>query len=103
MTILASMVAAVGLMRDDIAVIIGAMVLASLLGPNVAMALATTLGDTRLLRRALVTNVIGMTLTLLLASAAGMIYNVDTHNPAIVARTKVDVGDILLALASGAA
>ena len=103
MTILASMVAAVGLMRDDIAVIIGAMVLAPLLGPNVAMALATTLGDTRLLRRALVTNVIGVTLTLLLASAAWMIYNVDTHNPAIVARTKVDVGDILLALASGAA
>jgi uncharacterized hydrophobic protein (TIGR00341 family) len=103
MTVLSAMVAAVGLMRDDIAVIIGAMVLAPLLGPNVAMALATTLGDTQLLRRALVTNVIGITLTLLLASAAGMIYNVDTHNPAIVARTKVDVGDILLALASGAA
>ncbi len=103
MTVLSAMVAAVGLMREDIAVIIGAMVLAPLLGPNVAMALATTLGDTQLLRRALVTNVIGVTLTLLLAVAAGMIYNVDTHNPAIAGRTKVDVGDIVLALASGAA
>jgi uncharacterized hydrophobic protein (TIGR00341 family) len=103
MTVLSAMVAAVGLMRDDIAVIIGAMVLAPLLGPNVAMALATTLGDMQLLRRALVTNAIGITLTLLLAVAAGMIYNVDTHNPAIAARTKVDVGDIVLALASGAA
>jgi uncharacterized hydrophobic protein (TIGR00341 family) len=103
MTVLSAMVAAVGLMREDIAVIIGAMVLAPLLGPNVAMALATTLGDTQLLRRALVTNAIGITLTFLLAVAAGMIYNVDTQNPAIAGRTKVDVGDIVLALASGAA
>src|SRR5690606_27068280 len=42
MTILSAIVAAVGLMRDDVAVIIGAMVIAPLLGPNVAMALATT-------------------------------------------------------------
>ncbi|MEZ5949085.1 MAG: hypothetical protein R3C12_07705 [Planctomycetaceae bacterium] len=45
MAILSAVVAAVGLLRNDVAVIIGAMVIAPLLGPNVAMSLATTLGD----------------------------------------------------------
>ncbi|MCA9014919.1 MAG: hypothetical protein KDA77_06255, partial [Planctomycetaceae bacterium] len=45
LVMLSVVVAAVGLLRDDVAVIIGAMVIAPLLGPNVAMSLATTLGD----------------------------------------------------------
>ena len=60
MVFLSAVVAAVGLLRNDVAVIIGAMVIAPLLGPNVAMSLATTLGDFELLRRALVTNVTGL-------------------------------------------
>ncbi|NLE36671.1 MAG: DUF389 domain-containing protein, partial [Pirellulaceae bacterium] len=55
MCVLSTIVAAVGLLRNDVAVIIGAMVIAPLLGPNVALALGTTLGDTSLIRRALVT------------------------------------------------
>ncbi|HUP52079.1 MAG TPA: hypothetical protein VM198_06350, partial [Longimicrobiales bacterium] len=35
-----TVVAAIGLLRDDVAVIIGAMVIAPLLGPNVALAMA---------------------------------------------------------------
>lgn len=50
--VLSTIVAAVGLTRDNIAVVIGAMVIAPLLTPNVALALATTLGDFDLMRKA---------------------------------------------------
>lgn len=103
MTVLSAVVAAVGLMRDDVAVIIGAMVIAPLLGPNVAMALATTLGDVDLLRRALLTNVVGVTSAFLLAVLIGFLVDVAPETPAIAARTNASQGDVLLALAAGCA
>lgn len=45
MVVLSTIVAAVGLYYNSVAIIIGAMVIAPLLGPNVALSLATTLGD----------------------------------------------------------
>ena len=103
LTLLSTIVAAVGLMRDDVAVIIGAMVIAPLLGPNVAMSLATTLGDTDLLRRALKTNLVGIASALVLAVLVGMLFKFDPNTPAIASRTSLRVGDILLALAAGSA
>ncbi|MEZ5939920.1 MAG: TIGR00341 family protein [Planctomycetaceae bacterium] len=103
MTILSAVVAAVGLLRDDVAVIIGAMVIAPLLGPNVAMSLATTLGDIDLLRRAFVTNLVGVALVFMVAVVLGMVFTVDVTIPAIEARTQANLGDLVLALAAGAA
>ena len=51
----AAIVAAIGLLENNLAVIVGAMVIAPLLTPNVAFALATTLGDTKLARKAIKT------------------------------------------------
>ena len=51
MALLSTIVAAIGLQRDNVPIIIGAMVIAPFLGPNMALALATTLGDLTLLRR----------------------------------------------------
>jgi uncharacterized hydrophobic protein (TIGR00341 family) len=96
-------VAAVGILRDDVAIIIGAMVIAPLLTPNMALALGTTLGDIKLVRQALKTNVIGFSLTLLLAIILGMFIAPDTELAAIKARTQVSFGDLVLALAAGSA
>jgi uncharacterized hydrophobic protein (TIGR00341 family) len=103
MTVLSSIVAAVGLIRDDVAVIIGAMVIAPLLGPNVAMSLATTLGDLKLLRQALWTNIAGVMLALVAAVLLGLIFTIDPHVPAIASRTRLGVSDLVLALAAGSA
>lgn len=103
LTILSSIVAAVGLMRNDVAVIIGAMVIAPLLGPNVAMALATTLGDTELLRRALLTNFVGIASAFVFAVLVGVVFAVDPDAPAIASRTSTGIGDVLLAFAAGMA
>ena len=103
MTLLSSIVAAVGLMRDDVAVIIGAMVIAPLLGPNVAMSLATTLGDLALLRSAVFTNAVGVILALIMSVAVGVAFTVDPTVPAIAARTQLNIDSLALALAAGAA
>ena len=44
LSLLSSVVAAIGILQNNVAVIIGAMVIAPLLGPNVAFSLATTWG-----------------------------------------------------------
>ena len=54
LVILSSIVAAVGMLENNIAVVIGAMVIAPLLGPNIALAFGTVLGDSKLMLRALV-------------------------------------------------
>jgi uncharacterized hydrophobic protein (TIGR00341 family) len=101
--ILSTVVAAVGLMRNDVAVIIGAMVIAPLLGPNVALALAATLGDLSLAAKGLKTLLAGVVTALLLAVVIGFITPVDPQGTEIAARTQLDAGHILLALAAGSA
>ena len=54
---LSTVVAAIGLLENNVAVVIGAMVIAPLLGPNLALGLGSALGDTVLMRQALGTAV----------------------------------------------
>lgn len=98
-----AVVAAVGLLRNDLAVIIGAMVIAPLLGPNVSLSLATVLREPDLARQALKTNLVGMAVALAIAVTTGMLVPVDATIPAIAARTAPGAPDILLALAAGTA
>jgi len=103
MVILSAIIAAIGLIRNDMAIIIGAMVLAPLLLPNVAFALANTLGDTDLGRDAVTTTLLGLTLAILFGTVIGLAVHVNPANAAIEARTHLGWSDLLLALASGSA
>jgi len=103
MALLSTLVAGIGLVRNDLAVIIGAMVIAPLLGPNVALALATTLGDVGLIRRSLKANALGLLAALVLSLLLGLTFSVDPTVPAIASRTEVGLSHILLALAAGSA
>jgi len=105
LVILSTIVTAIGLITDNVAVIIGAMVIAPLLGPNLALSFAVTLGDKPLITRALKANVVGFSLTMLLSILIGY-FTPDTlltGNSAFIARTDVGYGGIILALASGSA
>ncbi len=103
LVVLSSVVAAVGLVRDNGAVLIGAMVIAPLLGPNVALSLATTLGDLRLAGRAVRASAAGMALALAFSVIVGTTFPFDPSVEEIRSRTDAGPSDILLALASGAA
>ena len=103
LVILAAIVAAVGLSHDNTAAVIGAMVVAPLLGPNMAVALGLVLGDLPLVRRALVTTAIGFTLTLVLAMMLGLLIGIDPTTPELASRIQVGIWDLVLALAAGCA
>lgn len=103
MVILSTIVAAIGLTRDNVAVVIGAMVIAPLLGPNVGLSFATALGDFEFGKSALKTNLSGFVIALILSMAIGYIWGVDLNNNEISTRTYVSFSDIILALAAGTA
>ncbi len=103
LVILASIVAGIGLARDNTAAVIGAMVVAPLLGPNMALALGMVLGDRRLIQRALSTTGVGMVLAFVSATVLGLGLDADPATPELASRTRVEVWDLLLALAAGCA
>jgi uncharacterized hydrophobic protein (TIGR00271 family) len=74
---LSTIVAAIGMSENNVAVVIGAMVIAPLLGPNLAPILATALGDRDLIRRALATGTAGVALAVAFAFALGLVVPLD--------------------------
>lgn len=103
LTVLSTIVATIGLIEDNIAAIIGAMVIAPLLGPNIALAFAASLGDGEFMLRALVTNLTGVLLAFVLALCIGLLWPIAVDSQEIMSRTSVGLDDVALALASGAA
>lgn len=103
MAALSTVVVAVGLIKDNVAVIIGAMVIAPFLGPNVALALSNVLADRKLGFDSLKTLLVGVAIVLFLSISMGFLVNIDSSIPEILSRTQPDLWDVLLALASGAA
>lgn len=103
MVLLSTVVAAIGLFNDNVAVIIAAMVIAPLLGPNMALAFGSALGDHELIGKAALSNFIGLTLAIVGAAAAGLLLPDKFSGPELLSRTTLGYDSIALALASGAA
>ncbi len=100
---LSTVVAAIGLAEDNVAVLVGAMVIAPLLGPNIALAFATSLGDRRLTAQAFVTGIAGLGLALAVSLLIGLLWPIDLASHELASRTGVNLAGVALALASGAA
>jgi len=103
LVLLSTAVAAIGLIENNAAVVIGAMVIAPLLGPNLAFALGTALGDLSLMRKAALTTSVGVVLAVGLSFVIGVIWPFGDVSPELAARTRVWLDSVALALASGAA
>lgn len=100
---LSTIVAAIGLLADNVAVVIGAMVIAPLLGPNLAFALSSALGDGRLMIKAVQSSSAGLGLAIVLSVAIGRYWPGALTSNELLARTNVGFDSLALALASGAA
>ncbi|MEN8170696.1 MAG: TIGR00341 family protein [Pseudomonadota bacterium] len=100
---LSTIVATIGLLENNPAVIIGAMVIAPLLGPNLALALGTALGDSRLMWQAFKTGVSGLSLALIISVAIGKLWPSVSYSHEVLSRTEAGLDTIALAFASGAA
>jgi uncharacterized hydrophobic protein (TIGR00271 family) len=103
MNILATVVACYGLLENSAAVVIGAMIIAMLLGPISGVGLALADGDNRLLAKASA-SLGGGTLLVLLASFFIGLFNREIPATAeMLARTSPNVFDLMIALGGGAA
>ncbi|MFC4347813.1 TIGR00341 family protein [Kordiimonas lipolytica] len=103
LTLLSTIVALIGLVQDNVAVVIGAMVIAPLLGPNLAFAFGTSLGDKKLMSEAFTTAFVGMSLAVAMAAIVGVIWGELPESRELLSRTEVGLGGMALAAASGIA
>jgi uncharacterized hydrophobic protein (TIGR00341 family) len=103
LTVLSSIVAAIGLNGDSVAIVIAAMVIAPLLGPILAFALAAALGDLSLMKKATKTAVAGLGVGFGFAFALTFFMDVNIVSKEMTDRTFITPAIIALALASGAA
>ena len=101
--VLSALIAALGMRSGQTAVVIGAMVIAPLLGPTMALAMAATVGDGALGKRAFKTLGAGIVIAFIFALLLGTVISVDPSVSELRNRTIVQPADIALALACGAA
>jgi len=103
LVILSAIVAAIGLLENNLAVIVGAMVIAPLLGPNIAFALGAALGEKKLVAESLKTLISGVFLAIAVAVIIGLIWPGSFDSQELLLRTDVAYSGTAIALASGAA
>jgi uncharacterized hydrophobic protein (TIGR00341 family) len=103
LTALSTIVVVFGLSADNIAAVIGAMVIAPLLGPILAFSFASALGDLPMMGKAARTSVAGLAMGLGLSFAIGLIYEPNLASGELMSRTVVGLDAPALALAAGAA
>ena len=100
---LSALIATFGLLQNSTAVIIGAMLVAPLFSPIVAISLAIANANIRMLRIALKSAVKGLALAIGLAALLALIIPIRTITTEISVRTNPNLLDLAVALASGMA
>ncbi len=103
LVILSAIVAAIGLLENNLAVIVGAMVIAPLLGPNIAFSLGASLDEKKLVIESLKTLFIGISVALLFSIGIGLLWPGNFDSVELMSRTDVAYSGTAIALASGAA
>ncbi len=101
--ILASIVAAIGILYDNVAVVIGSMVIAPLLNPSMALSLGITLADSKLIRRSIVISFLGFLIAIIIGLVFGLLFKVDPATPEILSRTNLSLMYVFLAFSGGIA
>ncbi|NOR42397.1 MAG: TIGR00341 family protein [Gammaproteobacteria bacterium] len=103
LVILSAIVAAIGLLENNLAVIVGAMVIAPLLGPNIAFSLGASLGEKELVLESLKSIFVGIMVAILFSIGIGLVWPGNFDSIELMSRTDVAYSGTAIALASGAA
>jgi uncharacterized hydrophobic protein (TIGR00271 family) len=103
MNMLATIIACYGLLGDSTAGIIGAMVVALLLGPITGVGLALVDSDVNLLRRSLLAELVGVVIVMATALVIGFLHRDIPIGQQMLARTRPGIFDLAIALAGGVA
>jgi len=101
MVILSTLVAAVGVLNNNVALIIGAMIIAPLMGPGIGLSYGIIMGDRDLVFVALKSSMVGILIAFIISVFLGTILTINPTIPSIITRTNVGHGGFIVALASG--
>jgi uncharacterized hydrophobic protein (TIGR00341 family) len=96
-------VAAVGLIQDNVAFVIAAMVIAPLLSPILALTFGTSLGDKGLIFNALKTSSTGLIAAIIPCIILGVFIDLSAGSDQLMERTEINFATMCVAFASGAA
>ena len=100
---LAAGIASLGLLLNSTAVIIGAMLVAPLMSPILAMSMSIVLGNLRMLRLAAEATIKGIVLAIIIGVLMTLISPISETTSEIIARTSPNILDLIVALLSGMA
>lgn len=103
MNTLSAIIASYGLVTNSAAVVIGAMLVAMMLGPITGVALAIIDYRMPLLRKSLITVAIGISLVVLVGFLVGWLHKDQPLTAEILSRTQPTSMDLMIALAGGTA
>lgn len=103
MLALSAIISTLGLLANSVAIIIGAMIIAPLMGPIVGMAYSTAMGNKKLLRRSSLTVLKGVSLTIFVSWLTAYIIGLKTVDSEILSRTNPTLVDFGIATAAGMA
>ena len=103
MLTLSAVIATFGLLSNSAATIIGAMIVAPLMGPIVSAAYSIVTANYRLLRRSALTIMVGAVLVIAIAALTAYAINLRVVGSEILARTNPTLLDLGVAMAAGAA
>ncbi len=100
---LSGVIATFGLLANSAATIIGAMIVAPLMGPIIAIAYSIVAGNQRLLKRSVFTLIKGVLLTVVISIIIAKLVGIRTLGSEIAGRVSPTLLDMGVALAAGAA
>ncbi|MGF1604613.1 MAG: TIGR00341 family protein [Thermosynechococcaceae cyanobacterium] len=100
---LSSVISTLGLLAGSAATIIGAMIIAPLMGPIIGMAYSLVVGNRRLLKRSSLTLFKGILLCVVVSLVIALMIGLRTPSTEITARIRPTLIDLGVALAAGAA
>jgi uncharacterized hydrophobic protein (TIGR00271 family) len=103
MTIISSAIAILGLLLSSPAVVIGAMLISPLMGPIISLGFSLCLLDSAQMRKALIGLIAGVFLALAISWLIVSISPLSDATPEIMARTRPNLFDLLVAIFSGLA
>ncbi|MEM1338242.1 MAG: DUF389 domain-containing protein [Bacteroidota bacterium] len=96
-------IASVGLNANSTAVVIGAMLISPLMGPILGMGMSLAINDIDLLRRSLKNFIVMVVLSVLTAYLFFAVFPLRDESSELLARTKPDIRDVLIAFFGGLA
>ena len=98
-----AIIATLGLLANSVAIIIGAMIIAPLIGPITGVAYAMTMANRRLLRRSILTILQGTIITIATAFVTASLIGLRAPSSEILSRANPTLIDLGVAMAAGAA